>query len=83
MRPTGEIVKVEFKIPRGRSAAERRLAAVAALHAPKVKDHGAVRGIDLGYEIVCPECSNRYDRVAWPCATARLLGAWPGEEPES
>lgn len=57
-------------IPRGRSAAERRLAAVAALHQPAP----ILRAIDELCGPTCGECKTR-----WPCATARLLGQWPGE----
>jgi hypothetical protein len=73
-------------VPKGRSAAERRVAAIAALHQPFAQidpGHGIVA--DRTYYI-CSECTrrNRYgDPVAaqWPCATAKLLGLWPGEEP--
>lgn len=57
-------------IPRGRSAAEKRLAAVAALHQPAP----VFRPIDELCGPTCGQC-----RSAWPCATARLLGPWPGE----
>lgn len=57
-------------IPRGRSVAERRLAAVAALHQPRP----ASTALDVVLGPQCPEC-----RSSWPCATARLLGQWPGE----
>lgn len=70
---------VRWTIPKGRTAAEKRLAAIAALHAPYQIDHGVIRGYDLGTELVCQECSNRFDKAKWPCATARLLGPWPGE----
>lgn len=57
-------------IPRGRSAAERRIAAVAALHQPRpILTH-----LDALGGPQCGECQGR-----WPCPTARLLGAWPGE----
>lgn len=58
-------------IPRGRSAAEKRLAAIAALHQP------VVGGGDIGALVgpTCPQC-----RSCWPCATAALLGVWPGDE---
>lgn len=79
---TAERTVVPLVIPRGRSAAEKRLGAVAALHSPRVLDHGTVGRVDLGQELICPACSNRYDNVRWPCSTARLLGPWPGEDPE-
>lgn len=71
-----------WRIPKGRTAAEKRLAAIAALHQPMVLDHGAVRGMDLGRELICPACSGRHENARWPCATARLLGPWPGEVPD-
>ena len=58
-------------IPRGRSAAERRLAAIAAIHQP-IAESGHI-GALVGP--TCRQCSGR-----WPCATALLLGAWPGED---
>lgn len=77
-------------IPRGRSAAEKRISAIAALHSPQVVGAQSVHGIEIREPtLVCPECSShardRYgDRtwVRWPCATVRLLGPWPGEVPE-
>lgn len=77
---TTEVVR--FVIPKGRTAAEKRLAAIAALHSPRLVDHGVVGRLDLGVEYICPECSSRVDKTRWPCATARLLGQWPGEVPE-
>ena len=81
-------------IPKGRSAAERRLGAIAALHSPqaRVVSPQVVRDIilEVGYTyLVCGECKvagrNYSDGVVparWPCATARLLGEWPGEIPD-
>lgn len=71
-------------IPRGRTAAEKRLGAIAALHSPVVDGHDLfVNGHDFSSrKLVCPECSDRYEKTAWPCATARLMGPWPGELPE-
>lgn len=64
-------VMARIVIPRGRSAAEQRLAAIAALHQPVVGsgEVGALVGP------TCPQCKS-----CWPCATALLLGAWPGDE---
>lgn len=81
---------VQLVIPKGRSAAERRVAAVAALHQPIVRHTpgSSVRGVELEparTDLVCGECkvANRsygeVVRAPWPCATARLLGEWPGE----
>lgn len=81
-------------IPRGRSSAERRLAAIAALHQPLARVVGptVVQGMVLeqGYTyLICGECktTGRYHSdgpvpVRWPCATARLIGTWPGEVPD-
>ena len=55
----------------GRSAAERRLSAIAALHQP-VPENGQL-GALTGPS--CRQCGGR-----WPCTTALVLGAWPGEE---
>lgn len=74
---------VKFVVPKGRTAAEKRLSAIAALHSPRLIDHGVVGRVDLGHQVICPECSNHYGKVSWPCATARLLGPWPGEAPTS
>lgn len=57
-------------IPRGRNAAERRLAAIAALHQPQTR----MTHLDALLGPQCGEC-----RASWPCPTARLLGSWPGE----
>lgn len=72
-------------VPRGRSSAERRIGAVAALHSPIPRVISG-RGIVPDEVIyVCGECkmADRYEvrSVRWPCATARLLGEWPGEVP--
>jgi hypothetical protein len=59
-------------IPRGRrSAAERRLAAIAALHQPVILTGPAAGLVGPG----CGQCSGR-----WPCSTALLLGDWPQED---
>jgi hypothetical protein len=59
-------------IPRGRrSAAERRLAAIAALHQPVMPAGPAADLVGPA----CGQCSGR-----WPCSTALLLGGWPNEE---
>lgn len=65
-------------IPRGKSEAERRLGAIAALHQPIPEPDRIMVGLG-GPRYHCGECGDRYSRVAWPCATARLLGSWPGE----
>lgn len=57
-------------IPRGRTAAERRLGAIAALHQPIPNQ--------ILRDLTCGEC-----RGMWPCATARLLGCWPNDETET
>jgi len=57
-------------IPRGRTAAEKRLSAIAALHQPVPES--------ILRDYTCGEC-----RGHWPCATARLLGAWPNENPDA
>lgn len=64
-------VLARIVIPRGRAAAEKRLAAIAALHQPVVVGGGDIAAL-VGP--TCPQC-----RSCWPCATAALLGAWPGE----
>jgi hypothetical protein len=78
---------VRWQPPKGRSAAEQRLAAIAALHAPFSKDQGALvrdgMTIDFGRKVICQECSDRYEEARWPCATARLVGPWPGEVTEA
>lgn len=61
-------------IPRGRTAAEKRIGAVAALHQP-VPDRYRI------YGATCGECGD--GRSPWPCVTARLLGAWPGESDDA
>jgi hypothetical protein len=61
---------IPIVVPRGRSKAEKRIQAIAALHQP-VEDR-FLRGH------VCLSCSKQ-----WPCSTARLLGAWPGEDDET
>ncbi len=77
-----------WSIPRGRSRAEQRLAAVAALHQPIPRTVGgtSVRGVVLEEPetyFICGECKTTgksYDGaipVRWPCTTARLLGEWP------
>ena len=58
-------------IPCGRSAAQRRLAAIGAIQQPNV-DNGQL-GALLGPS--CRQCGGR-----GPCATALLLGALPGGE---
>lgn len=77
-------------VPKGRTKAEQRLAAVAALHQP-IPRHvpgSYARGITLEEPqtfYVCGECktSDQYgSRIVasrWPCTTARLIGPWPGE----
>ena len=74
----------QFKIPRGRSAAERRLQAVAALHAPiPFIERGILRGDPDVQHLICGECrsgDSLRKHVAWPCATARLIGLMPGED---
>lgn len=59
----------QIVVPPGRSAAERRLAAVAALHQPVISH--------IAFGPTCGEC-----HTSWPCATAKLLGPWPGEPTE-
>lgn len=80
---------VTMIVPKGRTAAERRLAAVAALHAPLERHHpgSSAGGVILEPPqtyYVCGECkvpdrSYGVQPARWPCATARLLGPWPGE----
>lgn len=76
-------------VPKGRTVAERRLSAIAALHQPVARVYPA----DLLYRqqeevvYVCTECkaSNDVGRTVparWPCTTAKLLGPWPGEVTE-
>lgn len=50
-----------------RSAAERRLAAIATLHQP-ITSTSDLNGPS------CGQCAGR-----WPCSTALVLGPWPGE----
>lgn len=79
-------------VPRGRSAAERRLGALGALHQPVLvtQQPTVFRGdvLDAGREwYVCGECKvpdemGRVKRAPWPCTSARLMGPWPGGEPE-
>ena len=60
-------------IPRGRrSAAERRLAAIAALHQPVMPTGPAADLLDPG----CGQCRGG----RWPCSTALLLGDWPRQQ---
>ncbi len=59
----------------GRGAAERRLAAIAALHQP-VLDTTSFWGPCLRIQACVPACRTN----PWPCATAKLLGPWPGEQ---
>jgi len=66
-----------IKIPRGRSAAERRLAAIAALHQPVI-DGDSTEARIYGPRVCCSACRTSH----WPCATAKLLGEWPGEIPD-
>jgi hypothetical protein len=79
-----------WTIPRGRSKAEQRLAAIAALHQPIARHTpgSVVQGIVLDPPetyYICGECKTAgraYDGVKparWPCTTARLIGEWPGE----
>jgi len=82
-------------IPKGRSAAERRLGAIAALHSPQMRSVSprVVQDIvlEVGYNyLICGECtvpggsySDHVVPARWPCATARLLGEWPGEVPDA
>lgn len=71
----GQLVPVQpYRIPRGRTAAEKRLAAVAALHQPFLNDDPLAQL--TGRSVVCTECDGR----RWPCPTAKLLGDWPGED---
>lgn len=65
----GEQLVTGLVVPKGRSAAERRLSAVAALHQPIP---------DRIYAVLGPRCGEC--RGEWPCATARILGRWPGEQ---
>lgn len=68
--------QVSLVTPKGRTAAEKRLGAIAALHQP-IPDRY------LPGRAVCGECGDgRYGEAPWPCATARLLGVWPGESDE-
>lgn len=60
-------------IPRGRTAAEKRLGAIAALHQPIPSGGSPDVARLLG--AVCGQC-----RGMWPCATALLLGAWPNDD---
>ncbi|MDO3331395.1 hypothetical protein [Mycobacteroides abscessus] len=57
----------QIVVPSGKSAAERRLSAIGALHQP-------VPAQLPGFGPSCSECNTR-----WPCATAKLCGPWPGE----
>lgn len=70
-RRAGQVVLV---VPAGRSAAERRLGAIAALHQP-VWDTASTEARVYGPRHVCSACRTNN----WPCATAKLLGPWPGE----
>ena len=69
MAARNTVSQLKIVIPRGRSAAEQRLAAIAALHQPMHDKYGIYR------HPICGEC----DGDTWPCATARLLGSWPGQ----
>ena len=69
MAPRQAAVMPRITIPRGRSEAEKRLGAIAALHQPMPDRY---RIFDTP---ICRECGNS----AWPCATARLMGTWPGD----
>lgn len=75
-------------VPRGRSVAERRLGALAALHQPIMRMSRGIPGLEAPQPYyVCGECkvSNDMGRMvpaSWPCTTARLMGPWPGESPE-
>ena len=62
-------------MPTGRGAAERRLATIAALHQP-VLDTTSFWGPCLRIQACVPACRTN----PWPCATAKLLGPWPGEQ---
>lgn len=72
-------------VPRGRSKAEQRLAAIAALHQPVPRTPDRVLAIEqVTTQWYCSECKQqtRYGEVSlvrWPCNTAKLLGEWPGE----
>jgi hypothetical protein len=71
---TADIARIT--IPRGRSAAEKRLNAIAALHQPLPAGGSPQVASLLGP--TCGQC-----RGIWPCATALLLGAWPNETEET
>lgn len=58
-------------IPKGRSAAEQRLGAIAALHQP-------IWDARLG-DLLGPTCG-QCRGSQWPCGTALLLGHWPNVE---
>lgn len=80
-----EIATPTIVVPKGRSAAERRLAAIAALHQPIVIPVRRILADEPHeYRTVCNECVipdgyGKTTRAPWPCTTARLLGPWPGE----
>ncbi|SHU29236.1 Uncharacterised protein [Mycobacteroides abscessus subsp. abscessus] len=57
----------QIVVPPGKSAAERRLAAIAALHQPVMGQ----------LPVLGPSCNECHTR--WPCSTAKLCGPWPGE----
>ena len=67
---------LEYRIPRGRTAAEKRLSAIASLHQPFATDDPLAQL--TGRTLICTEC----DGKRWPCPTAKLIGPWPGEVPE-
>lgn len=56
-------------IPEGKTAAEARTTAIAALHQP-ILEAGALTALSGPS---CRQCSR------WPCATAQLIGAWSSQ----